>query len=113
MPITARNLIGRSEVLVFLGAYLVYSMSRYIAVGDVSTAVGHAEWIVGLEDSVSMDFEGAVQDALHGTVAIWILNDAYLAAQLVVVPVAAVVPDEVEELEATERAARGHGSSGS
>jgi membrane-associated phospholipid phosphatase len=86
MTTTARKLIGRREVLLFLGAYLVYSMSRYVSVGDVTTAVGHAEWIVDLEQAFALDFEGAVQDALHGTIAIWVLNHLYLAAQLVVVP---------------------------
>jgi dUTPase len=33
-------------------------------------------------------------------------------AQLVVIPVAHVELDEVEELEVSERAGRGHGSSG-
>jgi hypothetical protein len=28
------SLVGRRELFLFLGAYLVYSMSRYVSVGD-------------------------------------------------------------------------------
>jgi len=80
------SLVGRRELFLFLGAYLVYSMSRYVSVGDISTATGHAEWIVGLQQSIGVNVEASVQAALHGTVAIWILNNLYLAAQIVVVP---------------------------
>ena len=80
------SLVGRRELFLFLGAYLVYSMSRYVSVGDISTATGHAEWIVDLQQSIGVNVEASVQSALHGTVAIWILNNLYLAAQLVVVP---------------------------
>jgi hypothetical protein len=80
------SLVGRRELFLFLGAYLVYSMSRYVSVGDIATATGHAEWIVDLQQSIGVNIEASVQSALHGTVAIWILNNLYLAAQLVVVP---------------------------
>ena len=70
----------------FLGAYLVYSMSRYVSVGDLTTATDHARWIVNLQQSVGVNVESSVQSALSGTAAIWILNQLYLAAQLVVVP---------------------------
>ena len=61
-------------------------MSRYISVGDITTATDHAEWIVHLQQSIGVNVEASVQSALHGTVAIWILNNLYLAAQVVVVP---------------------------
>jgi membrane-associated phospholipid phosphatase len=80
------SLVGRRELFLFLGAYLVYSMSRYVSVGDIATATGHAEWIVNLQQSIGVNIEASVQSALHGTAAIWILNNLYLAAQLVVVP---------------------------
>jgi membrane-associated phospholipid phosphatase len=74
------SLVGRRELFLFLGAYLVYSMSRYVSVGDISTATGHAEWIVNLQQSIGVNVESSVP------AAIWILNNLYLAAQLVVVP---------------------------
>ena len=80
------SLIGRRELFLFLGAYLLYSMSRYVSVGDLSTATGHAEWIVSLQQSIGVNIESSVQAALDGTAAIWVLNNLYLAAQLIVVP---------------------------
>ena len=38
------SLVGRRELFLFLGAYILYSTSRYVSVGDLNTAVGHAEW---------------------------------------------------------------------
>jgi membrane-associated phospholipid phosphatase len=80
------TLVGRRELFLFLGAYLAYSMSRYVSVGDLTTATSHAEWVVGIERSLDIDVEGTVQSALNGTAVIWILNNLYLAAQLIVVP---------------------------
>ena len=84
------SLIGRRELFLFLGAYLAYSTSRYLSVGDLTTATDHAQWVVGLQQSIGVNVEASVQSALHGTVAIWILNNLYLAAQVVVVPGALV-----------------------
>jgi membrane-associated phospholipid phosphatase len=80
------SLVGRRELFLFLGAYLVYSMSRYVSVGDLTTATDHAQWIVNLQQSIGVNVESSVQSALDGTVVIWILNNLYLAAQIVVVP---------------------------
>ena len=80
------SLVGRRELFLFLGAYLLYSMSRYVSVGDLSTATGHAEWIVNLQESIGVNIEASVQSALDGTAVIWVLNNLYLAAQLIVVP---------------------------
>jgi membrane-associated phospholipid phosphatase len=80
------SLVGRRELFLFLGAYLAYSASRYVSVGDLTTATGHAEWIVGLQEDVGVNIESAVQTALHGSWLMWLLNNLYLAAQMVVVP---------------------------
>jgi membrane-associated phospholipid phosphatase len=77
---------ARLQFGIFLLAYLVYSAARYITVGDLSSAQAHAEWIVDLERTLGVYTEAAVQHALSGTPAIWILNHLYLAAQLVVLP---------------------------
>jgi membrane-associated phospholipid phosphatase len=71
---------------IFLLAYLVYSMARWVAVGSVPSATAHAHWIVDLERSTSTNIEASVQHALTGTFVLWILNHLYLAAQLIVVP---------------------------
>src|SRR5215210_7535756 len=80
------SLVGRRELFLFLGAYLVYSTSRYLSVGDLTTATDHAQWVVDIQRSVGVNVESSVQSALHGTIVIWILNNLYLAAQLIVVP---------------------------
>jgi membrane-associated phospholipid phosphatase len=80
------SLVGRRELFLFLGAYLLYSTSRYVSVGDVSTATDHARWVVDLQNSIGVNVESSVQAALNGTVVIWILNNLYLLAQMVVVP---------------------------
>jgi membrane-associated phospholipid phosphatase len=80
------SLVGRRELFLFLGAYLAYSLSRYVSVGDLTTATDHARWIVNLQQSIGVNVESSVQSALSGTAVIWILNQLYLAAQLVVVP---------------------------
>jgi len=71
---------------VFVLAYVVYSIARWLTVGELPSAVANAHWIVDLERSVAVDVEGPVQDGLTGSVALWILNHLYLAAQLVVLP---------------------------
>jgi PAP2 superfamily protein len=77
---------ARAQLALFGFAYLLYSAARWVTVGDLSTARAHAEWIVHLEDHLGIADEASVQDALRGTWAIWALNHAYLAAQLIVVP---------------------------
>src|SRR5215210_4743458 len=69
---------GGAQVALFLLAYLVYSGERYFTIGDLGDATANAHWIVGLEDDL--------QDALTGSVVLWMLNHVYLAAQLVVLP---------------------------
>src|ERR671916_62354 len=77
---------GGKQALVFLLAYVVYSIARWLTIGDLPDATANAHWIVDLEEGLAVDVEHAVQDALTGTVALWILNHLYLAAQLVVLP---------------------------
>jgi len=77
---------ARSQVGLFLLAYFVYSAARYVMVGDLGAAQAHAEWIVDLEQDFGVATEASVQKAFTGTWMLWLLNHAYLAAQLVVVP---------------------------
>jgi PAP2 superfamily len=75
-----------SQALLFAVAYLAYGASRWIVSGDHSAAVEHAHWIVDLEQAIGVAVELSVQRALDGTAVLWLLNQAYLAAQVVVVP---------------------------
>ena len=77
---------GGMQIALFLLAYLVYSAARFVTIGDLPDAQAHAHWIVGLEDDLAVNVEASVQDALTGTVVLWVLNHLYLAAQLVVLP---------------------------
>jgi membrane-associated phospholipid phosphatase len=79
-----------SQALLFAAAYLAYGASRWIVSGDHSTAVEHAHWIVELEQAIGVAVETSVQGALDGTEVLWLLNHAYLAAQVVVVPAALI-----------------------
>jgi hypothetical protein len=79
------------ELTLFLGAYLLYSLGRFVAIGDVDAAVDNAHSIVELERSLSVDLEAGVQNAFDGTWALWVLNHLYLAAQLIVVPGALIL----------------------
>jgi hypothetical protein len=77
---------GRKQIGLFLLAYLVYSLGRWLTVGDLASAKAHAHWIVDLESDLGVASEASVQDALTGTPVLWVLNHLYLAAQLIVVP---------------------------
>ena len=79
-----------SQALLFAGAYLAYGASRWIISGDHATAVAHARWILELEQAFGLAIEASVQRALDGSAVLWLLNDAYLAAQVVVVPAALI-----------------------
>jgi membrane-associated phospholipid phosphatase len=81
---------GTRELAIFAGAYALYSAGRFVAIGDLDVATDNAHAIVDLEQSVGADVEGSVQNAFDGSLALWILNHLYLAAQLIVVPGALV-----------------------
>src|SRR5262245_22471876 len=80
----------RREVIVFTVAYLFYSLARELTIGDLGVAKANAHQIHDLEGSLDIDVEDGVQTALSGTAVLWLLNNVYLAAQLVVVPAALV-----------------------
>ena len=78
------------ELLLFLAAYAVYNMARWVFVGDVDQAQEHARWIVGLERDAGLAFEHSVQRALGSDAAAFLLSNTYLAAQLVVLPLSLI-----------------------
>jgi hypothetical protein len=77
---------ARMQFGVFLLAYLLYSVARYITIGDLPVAQANADWIMKLEHHLGVASEASVQGTLTGTWILWILNHLYLAAQLVVLP---------------------------
>jgi hypothetical protein len=78
------------QALLFLAAYLLYGASRWVVTGDQENALEHARWIVELEQTLGVAVEASVQQALDGTVLLWLLNHAYVAAQVGVVPAALI-----------------------
>ncbi len=81
---------ARTQIGLFLFAYLVYSAARFVTIGDLSSAKDHADWIVGLERSTGTAVEASVQQAFDGTWMLYILNHLYLIAQLGVIPAALI-----------------------
>jgi membrane-associated phospholipid phosphatase len=76
----------RRELGVFLAAYVLYDVARWLTAGDTATATEHARWIVDTEGVFGLALERSVQDALQGGVSMWLLSNVYLAAQLLVLP---------------------------
>ncbi len=81
----------RRQLALFAGAYLLYTLGRYVAIGDYRSAVRHADLIVDAEHALGIAVERSTQEALRGTAWLWLLNHLYLAAQLVVVPVSSAL----------------------
>jgi PAP2 superfamily len=80
-----RRLWG-TEVRLFLAAYVVYTLARWLFVGDLAEAREHARWIYELEQTAHVAIEGSVQRTFDSAAPSWILSNLYLAAQLAVVP---------------------------
>jgi hypothetical protein len=74
------------QVALFGLAYLLYSVARFFTIGDLPDAVANAHWIVDVERNLGVEIEQSVQQALNGTIVVWLLNNIYLAAQLLVLP---------------------------
>jgi hypothetical protein len=75
---------------IFLAAYLVYDGARWIFSGDLEEARAHADWVIDLERSAHVAIEASVQHAFAAGAVSWLLSNVYLAAQLVVLPLALV-----------------------
>jgi membrane-associated phospholipid phosphatase len=76
----------RTELPLFLAAYLFYTLARCLFVGDLDETREHARWIFELEQTAGVAVEGSVQRAFDSAAASWFLSNLYLAAQLAVVP---------------------------
>jgi hypothetical protein len=77
---------ARSQLGLFLGAYLLYTAGRWVTVADLGPATEHAEWIMDTERQFGLAIEQSVQRALDGGAVMWLLSNLYLCAQFVVVP---------------------------
>jgi len=76
----------RAQLALFVLAYGLYTFARWVFVGDLrrqgSTRTGSS--------SAGVAVEASVQQTLGSELSIWLLNNVYLAAQLVVIPAALV-----------------------
>lgn len=77
---------ARTQLGLFLAAYVLYDLARWITVGHVTPATDHAHWVLDAERSFGLAVERSVQDAIGDGAAMWLLSNVYLAAQLVVLP---------------------------
>jgi hypothetical protein len=77
---------ARLQIGLFLLAYAVYTVARFVTIGDLSAAKANAGWVVSFEHTFHLGVESSVQHALSGSWAIWVLNRLYLLAQLFVIP---------------------------
>lgn len=80
------------EVLLFVGAYVAYSLLRGGMGSDsVSAGLENARAVVELQATLGINVEAAVQEHLIGQEPLmWLLNRLYLIAQFAVVPAALV-----------------------
>lgn len=76
----------KGQAVLYLGAYGVYNLARWLFVGELSVAKEHAHWINRLEQHIGVAIESSVQDSLSSPIASFALSNAYMAAQLVVLP---------------------------
>jgi phosphatidylinositol alpha-mannosyltransferase len=84
------RLSWRREVILFLAAYVAYSVGRGAADGSLEAGLENARSIVALQARLGIGVEAAVQEHLIGQPVMWLLNRLYLIAQFAVVPVALV-----------------------
>jgi membrane-associated phospholipid phosphatase len=74
------------ELALFLAAYGIYDLGRWVASGEEAPAMDHAEWVFGVERDLGVGVERSVQRAFDADVLMTVLSNVYLAAQLAVVP---------------------------
>ena len=80
------RLRARTQLALFFAAYLLYTAGRWVTHAQLDQATQHARWIVRQEERLGLAVELAIQDALAGGPAMWLLSSIYLAAQLAVLP---------------------------
>lgn len=80
----------RTQLGLFLAAYVVYLAGRWVAAGQLGPATEHARWIIDLERDTGVAVERSVQNAFDAGVTMWLLSQVYLAAQLAVLPLSLI-----------------------
>lgn len=81
---------GRVQLGLFVAAWAVYDLARWVYAGELGPATANAHRILDLEHSTGTAVEQSVQQALDAGWATWLLSNVYLAAQMAVVPAALV-----------------------
>jgi len=76
----------RRQLGLFLAAYAIYDLGRWIAHGEIGPATDNARWVLDLERGIGVAVEHSVQHALDHGAVMWGLSNVYLAAQLAVLP---------------------------
>jgi membrane-associated phospholipid phosphatase len=76
----------RVQLGLFVAAWAIYDIARWVAAGELGPATDNARWVMDLEHSTGIAVERSVQQALDAGWATWLLSNVYLAAQLAVVP---------------------------
>jgi membrane-associated phospholipid phosphatase len=76
----------RTQLGLFLAAYVIYDIGRWVAHGEIGPATDHARWVLDLERGLGVGVERAVQQGLDSGPVMWLLSNVYLAAQLAVLP---------------------------
>ena len=77
---------ARTQLGLFLAAYVVYDLGRWIAHGEIGPATANAHRVLDLERGLGVAVERGVQQALDAGPVMWLLSNVYLAAQLAVLP---------------------------
>jgi membrane-associated phospholipid phosphatase len=72
--------------VLFLAAYGIYDLGRWLAAGGEGPALSNADRVLGVERDLGVSVERSVQDALDSGLVMTVLSNVYLAAQLAVVP---------------------------
>jgi PAP2 superfamily len=90
-PLVASRHGGGRQFAFFGVVYVVYLLGRWLTSGDKAAAMRHARAVAGLERSLGIGLERATQHLCDQRVFAVLASYGYLAAQLVVVPVALVL----------------------
>jgi membrane-associated phospholipid phosphatase len=77
---------GRVQLGLFLAAWAIYDIARWVWAGELGPATDNAHRIMDLEHATGTAVEHSVQQALDAGWTTWLLSNIYLAAQLAVVP---------------------------
>jgi PAP2 superfamily len=70
----------RRQLALFLAAYVVYDLGRWVAHGDLGPATDHAHWVLDLERSLGVAVERSVQRALDMGPVMWLLSNGFAVA---------------------------------